>query len=114
MSTIQSYFFIGVLIILALCIMACLVAAIKGPIVSDRMVAANMIGTLTIISICVLAWYLQESWLVDVALIYAMLSFIAVVVLTKIFIGHPLKKTNNNNSFQASSENEQHIKNGES
>ncbi len=87
LQTIQSTFFIGVLILLSLCIIACLIAAIKGPSLGDRMVAANMTGTLTIIAICVLAWHLHEGWLVDVALIYAMLSFIAVVVLTKIFIG---------------------------
>ncbi len=87
LQTIQSTFFTGALILLSLCIIACLIAAIKGPSLGDRMVAANMTGTLTIIAICVLAWHLDEGWLVDVALIYAMLSFIAVVVLTKIFIG---------------------------
>ncbi len=87
LQTIQLTFFTGVLILLSLCIIACLIAAIKGPSLGDRMVAANMTGTLTIIAICVLAWHLNEGWLVDVALIYAMLSFIAVVVLTKIFIG---------------------------
>ncbi len=87
LQTIQSTFFTGVLILLSLCIIACLIAAIKGPSLGDRMVAANMTGTLTIITICILAWHLGEGWLVDVALIYAMLSFIAVVVLTKIFIG---------------------------
>lgn len=83
----QNTFFTGVLILLALCIIACLVAAIKGPALGDRIVAANMTGTLTIITICVLAYRLSEGWLVDVALIYAMVSFLAVVVLTKIFIG---------------------------
>lgn len=97
LQTIQSTFFTGVLILLALCIIACLIAAIKGPSLGDRMVAANMTGTLTIIAICVLAWHLDEGWLVDVALIYAMLSFIAVVVLTKIYIG----------SYKSSSEEEE-------
>lgn len=87
LSLIQNYFFTGVILVLALCILACLVAAIKGPTLSDRIVAGNMIGTLTIIAICVLSYKLVEGWLVDVALIYAMVSFLAVVVLTKIFIG---------------------------
>ncbi len=87
LSIIQSHFFTGVILILALCILACLVAAIKGPTLSDRIVAGNMIGTLTIITICILSYKLTEGWLVDVALIYAMISFLAVVVLTKIFIG---------------------------
>ena len=48
--------------------------------------AANMIGTLTIATICLLSYALQQSWLLDVALIYTMISFLAVVVLTRIFI----------------------------
>lgn len=83
----QNNFFTAVLILLALCITACLAAAIKGPSLGDRIVAANMTGTLTIITICILAYHLSEGWLIDVALIYAMVSFLAVVVLTKIFIG---------------------------
>lgn len=87
LTLIQDRFFAGMILILALCIIACLVAAIKGPTLSDRIVAGNMIGTLTIITICILSYKLTEGWLVDVALIYAMISFLAVVVLTKMFIG---------------------------
>ena len=87
LSLIQNHFLTGVLILLALCITACLIAAIKGPSLGDRIVAANMTGTLTIITICILAYKLSEAWLIDVALIYAMVSFLAVIVLTKIFIG---------------------------
>ena len=72
LQTIQSTFFTGALILLSLCIIACLMAAIKGPSLGDRMVAANMTGTLTIIAICILAWHLDEGWLVDVALFNAM------------------------------------------
>lgn len=86
LTVIQNHFFTCILVILALCIIACLTAAIKGPSLGDRIVAANMTGTLTIICICVLSFRLSEGWLVDVALIYAMLSFLSTVVLTKIFI----------------------------
>ena len=66
--------------------------AIKGPKITDRIVAVNMIGTLTIIIICILAVYLKESYLVDVALVYAMISFLAVVVLCKVYTGVYLEK----------------------
>jgi multicomponent Na+:H+ antiporter subunit F len=46
-----------------------------------------MIGTMTIITIALLSVALQESYLLDVCLIYAMVSFIAVVVLTKVYMG---------------------------
>ena len=48
--------------------------------------AANMIGTKSIVFVCLLAVFLEESFLIDVALIYAMLSFLAVVVLSKIIV----------------------------
>jgi multicomponent Na+:H+ antiporter subunit F len=72
---------IGVLIIF------CLIRAIQGPRVADRVVAVNMIGTMTIILIALLALWMRESYLLDVCLIYAMISFLAVVVLTKIYEG---------------------------
>ena len=44
-------------------------------------------GTLIVIIICVLAFLMGEGYLVDVAIIYVMLSFLAVVLLTKIYMG---------------------------
>ena len=58
----------------------------------DRIVAVNMIGTITICIVCILALKLAEGYLADVALIYAMLSFLAVVVLSKIYLGVYLEK----------------------
>ena len=72
--------------ILAICILACLVRAIIGPRIADRIVAINMIGTMTIMIITIVSVLLHEEYLVDVAILYAMLSFLAVVVLTKVFI----------------------------
>jgi len=37
--------------------------------------------------IAILSLMLKEGYLVDIAIIYAMLSFLAVVVLVKIYIG---------------------------
>ena len=41
----------------------------------------------TIAIIAVLSLKMQEGYLADVSLIYAMLSFLAVVVLTKVYMG---------------------------
>ena len=45
-----------------------------------------------IIIISVLTILLKEAWLADVAAVYALLSFLGVVVLTKIYIGIYRKK----------------------
>ena len=73
--------------ILGLLLLACLVRAIIGPRIADRLIAINMMGTLIVIIICVLAFLMGEGYLVDVAIIYVMLSFLAVVLLTKIYMG---------------------------
>ena len=72
--------------------MACLVRAIIGPRIADRIVAINMIGTMTIMIITIVSVLLHEEYLVDVAILYAMLSFLAVVVLTKVYMGVYLEK----------------------
>ena len=75
------------LIVLAIgCLMA-MIRAIKGPRIADRVVAVNMIGTMTMLAIAVLSMALpHQSYLLDVCLIYVMISFLAVVVLSKIYI----------------------------
>lgn len=76
------------MIILALLICCCLVRAIKGPSIADRIVGINMTGTMTIMIIAILATMKKnEGYLIDVSLIYAMISFLAVVVLTKVYLG---------------------------
>ena len=66
---------------------ACLVRAILGPRIADRLVSINMMGAIAIMIIALLSVMLDEGYLVDIAIIYAMLSFLAVVVLVKVFIG---------------------------
>ena len=73
--------------ILGLLLLACLVRAIIGPRIADRLIAINMMGTLIVIIVCILAFVMGEGGLVDVAITYVMLSFLAVVLLTKIYMG---------------------------
>jgi multicomponent Na+:H+ antiporter subunit F len=82
-----STMFLGAIIVLAILICFCLVRAIRGPKIPDRIVAINMIGTMTILIIAILSVMLDEEYLVDICLIYAMISFLAVVVITKVYMG---------------------------
>ncbi|MBQ8201140.1 MAG: sodium:proton antiporter [Clostridia bacterium] len=77
----------GALIIIGVLLLACLVRAIRGPRIADRVIAINMMGTLVVIIICILSFLMDEGYLVDIAMIYTMLSFLAVVLLTKIYMG---------------------------
>lgn len=84
--------YVGALVVLSLMTLACLIRAIAGPRIADRVVAINMICTLTLSMIAILAAMLGEGYLLDVALIYALLGFLAVVVLCKVYIGVALEK----------------------
>ena len=81
-----------VLVVLALMVILCLIRAIIGPRIADRLVAVNMIGTMVMVSICILAVIMQEDYLVDICLIYAMISFLSIVVLTKVYTGVYMKE----------------------
>lgn len=72
--------------VLSVYMFICLIRAIKGPTTADRIISINMIGTIVIMIILLLALMKNEGYLVDIALIYALLSFLAVVLLTRIFI----------------------------
>lgn len=84
--------YITALVCLSAMTLLCLVRAIRGPRIADRVVAVNMISTLTLCMICVLALMLKESYLVDVGLVYAMIAFLAVVVLCKVYMGVALQR----------------------
>ena len=77
----------GALIVLGIGLFVCLLRAVKGPTAADRIIAINMTGTVTIFLIVILTLLLREGYLIDIAIIYAMLSFLAVVLLCRVFIG---------------------------
>lgn len=82
-----KYMYIGVLVFLAICLFLCLLRAVKGPRIVDRIVAVNMMGTIVMVALAVLSLLLYEGYLVDICLIYAMVSFLAVVIITKVYMG---------------------------
>ena len=78
----QAYqiLFVGILIVLAVLVVLCLVRAIIGPRIADRVVAVNMTGTMVIVMIAVLALMMGEGYLVDICIIYALISFLRFVL----------------------------------
>ncbi len=76
-----------VLVILAIFVLICLLRAVIGPRVADRIVCVNMMGTMVMVIIAILAVKEQEGYLADICVLYAMISFLAVVVLCKVYMG---------------------------
>ena len=75
---------IGTLVILALLMLALMPRVIKGPRFTDRIVAINAINTMVTASICLLSRLHRAGYLLDVALIYALLGFTATTLLTRL------------------------------
>lgn len=78
--------FLGALIWFSILLLITLFRAIIGPRVTDRILSINMICTMVIACTCILAYFLNESYLFDVALLYALISFITVLILSATYI----------------------------
>lgn len=87
LETVYHNLFIGVIIILAILVVLCLIRAIIGPRIADRIVTVNMMGTMVMVIIAILALMMNEGYLVDICIIYAMISFLAVIVISKVYMG---------------------------
>ena len=82
-----DWIFYGILSVQAVLLILSLIRAVRGPRIADRLVAVNMMGTLVMTMIGLLAVLKDQGYLVDICLIYAMISFLAVVVLSRIYTG---------------------------
>ncbi len=87
LANVKNIVYMGALIVLAVMLMLCLLRAVLGPRVADRIVAVNMMGTIVMVMIAILAVKMEEGYLVDICLIYAMVSFLSVIVITKVYMG---------------------------
>ncbi|MBQ3455606.1 MAG: sodium:proton antiporter [Synergistaceae bacterium] len=82
-ETLRNVLLIGSAVFLSATIFLCLMRAALGPRFSDRIIAANIIGTKIILLIAVLSLIIGEGYLADICLIYAVISFLSVVVLAR-------------------------------
>ena len=82
----------GALVILALLMLALMPRVIRGPRFTDRIVAVNTINTMITASICLLSRLHRAPYLLDVALIYALLGFTGITLLTRLLAADRKKK----------------------
>lgn len=62
-----------------------LARALMGPTAFDRIAAANMFGTKTVLLIAVFAFMSGRMDLLDIALVYALINFISIVAVLRLF-----------------------------
>ncbi len=69
-----------------------LARAILGPTVYDRILAGNMVGTVTVLAIAVLGFLMGRPDFLDIALLYALINFVGTIAVLKFFkygdLGH--------------------------
>ena len=61
-----------------------LIRAFKGPTVFDRILAVNMFGTKTVLMIAVLGFLMGRPEFLDIALVYALINFVATIAVLKV------------------------------
>ena len=80
----------GGIAVLAVLLLFCVVRSIKGSRIADRILSINMAGTMIITAIVFMSGIQEETSLIDIGLLYAMISFLAVVVFSRVYRGEYL------------------------
>ncbi len=79
--------FIITAIALFICIIFALVRVLRGPTAPDRAVGADIVNTIVVASMLLIGAAFNEIIYVDVAIVYALLSFIATLFIAKYLEG---------------------------
>jgi multicomponent Na+:H+ antiporter subunit F len=71
--------------ILAFAMVIILARLFTGPTLYDRVLAVNAFGTKTVLFLVVFALMVEEPAAIDIALLYALINFIATIAILKFF-----------------------------
>ena len=85
--------FLYLTIVLSVIIPLSFYRVLKGPTLFDRLLGASAIGTKTLVLVCLIGFlYGRIELFVDIALAYAILNFIGLVVVARYFQSHPKER----------------------
>ena len=70
-------------IVMAILMAVAFIRAIIGPTSLDRNTVINVIGTKTVVVMVLISFIYEDYFFVDVALVYALISFIATICVAK-------------------------------
>jgi multicomponent Na+:H+ antiporter subunit F len=79
--------YIIVVIALSLCVVLALIRVLRGPTAPDRVVGVDTINTIVIVSMVAFGAAFKEVIYIDVAIVYAFLSFISTLFIAKYLEG---------------------------
>ena len=92
MMNLESGILIFAMLFLSVTIFFCLIRAVLGPRMTDRLVAVNIISIKGVMLILLFGQYLHDSQFMDIALVYVLLSFTAVITLSKNMLSHKVRQ----------------------
>ena len=79
-------FFITISLVILFSVLLCLYRVIKGPVIMDRIIGVNVIGTKTIAIVLLTGCIFDRvEFFIDIAFVYALINFIGVLALSKYF-----------------------------
>lgn len=85
MSPFMGYVMLGSAFLLIVSMALMLGRLLGGPTLYDRLLAVNSFGTKTVLFLCVFCFIIDRPDGVDIALLYALMNFIATVAVLKFF-----------------------------
>ena len=85
--SIPAYLYNASILIVLISLLVAMRRLIKGPYSVDRVVALDIITIHTISLIVSIAWLMQRKVYLDIAMVYALVSFIGIIGLARYLIG---------------------------
>lgn len=86
-------FLVPVLIVgLLICCAMCLYRIANGPTAADRMVAIDILGTVVVGFVAIITAITGKAYLLDIALVWALVSFVGTLALAKYLVGKHLNE----------------------
>ena len=79
----MSWVYLATAVVLLIGLAIILMRAILGPSVYDRILATNAVGTKTILFVTLLGYISGRTEFIDMAIIYALITFITTVAILK-------------------------------
>jgi len=76
--------FITISAVILVAIAMGLLRAFLGPTLYDRVLAANMSGTLTVLMVAVLGFMTGRPEFLDIALVYVLISFVSTIAVLRV------------------------------
>lgn len=76
-------FFVLIMVVLLISILMTLIRALLGPTSFDRILSVNAVGTTIVVGVAVLGFLKGRPDFLDLALVYAMVNFVATIAILR-------------------------------